>query len=65
MYKIVPKNEKTLQACLKHELRVLLPPSAASFLVKEEREKLLPNWPYNYKQMVVLTGVRGRVTEHN
>lgn len=56
--------KKRCRFCLKHELRVLLPPSAASFLVKEEREKLLPNWPYNYKQMVVL-GVRGRVTEHN
>lgn len=44
MYKIVPKNDntpKTLQVCLKHELRVLLTRSAASFFGNRgEREAL-------------------------
>lgn len=43
MYKIVPKNENPLKHFVLN--KSFSTPSAASFLVTEEREKPLPNWP--------------------
>lgn len=49
MYKIVPKDGNPHKHHHKHVLKRFTTPSAAffffSFLVREEREKPLPNWP--------------------
>lgn len=47
MYKIVPNNEITQNVAGLSEMWVtsFATPRTASFLVTEEREKPLPNWP--------------------